>query len=109
MIKKKNMNKIKNNILSLLQNDNKDITNTNNTIENEIQANYIFESNNINKEKEKEKKSNKINNKIIKRLISTPKKECETNFKLILMQDQIKTKYLNIILYKKKKNSLISI
>ena len=32
MIKKKNMNKIKNNILSLLQNDNKDITNTNNTI-----------------------------------------------------------------------------
>ena len=66
MIKKKNMNKIKNNILSLLQNDNKDITNTNNTIENEIQANYIFESNNINKEKEKEKKSNKINNKIIK-------------------------------------------
>ena len=49
------MNKIKNNILSLLQNDNKDITDTNNTIENEISANYISENNIINKEKEKEK------------------------------------------------------
>jgi hypothetical protein len=89
--KKINMINIKNNIYSLLQNNNIIIEDNNNSNKNEISSIHISPKRDLNEEKGKEKK-NKINNKIIKRLINTPNKEYEKNFKFNFNIELVKNK-----------------